>query len=904
MDAYNKQVTITEKNADEKDGHVKIECEAYDNAGNVVRASDLFYIDKDAPVIENITFSAGGTDDMEVVPMQYGFFFKKKTTVSVEVTDYVSPKSQKQGQAGAENLKTGSGVCELTYYLENNKHEKTKETVISSSKMKKTADGRWITSFAVPQGFKGQIFIKVKDNVGQETGFQNPKGTVIENLEAHTQHSKAEIVLPETNYKDGEGNALYADYPQITFVTTDSASGIGQNEWAVKPFHLGENEADGILTVSATFDEKKGVWRSRLTGDNGWSVNGKLDKNLVTKASKSYVVKNQMNHIDVKLKLTDNAGNSLEETKETFSVDTTKPVIKVEYDNNDVLHDKYYKEPRTATITVTERNFYTEGVELKLTGDNIKTGEWQHAAGGGCNGTVHTDECQYVCNVTFDEDGEYSLGLRVTDMAGNEEDYGQIDEFVIDQTKPVIEVTYDNNDAKNGNFYNEKRTASVLVTEKNFDEYETHIQVKASVKGSEVGTPVPSKFTKGEEENTCTLSFEDDADYDLDITVTDLAGNEADVFTPQSFTIDTTPPELSVEGVENGSANKGVVRPVITYTDINLETESVMINLRGANNGKVSYESVTEKIEDGRKEDLGDFKYVKKVDDLYTMEVVVEDLAGNESTDTRTFSVNRFGSVYILSDMTQQLVDDYYTNRGQDLSVREINVDTLEFLEIDVSRDGDIVTLKNGDDYEVKSKKTDYSWKEYEYHIFADNFEDELAYTVSIYSEDRAQNKSSNKAKGKELEFVVDKTKPSIVVGGVEDGGRYRQVEREIIVGIQDNILLSKAAVYIDGRLVTTIGQEELLENNGEVRVLLSGSNKKQSLTVKAEDAAGNVAESGAISFLITNNLLIQWYSNPFLFYGSIVLLVLITFLIVYLQKKRSQNTSFDSSGVGRIFSR
>lgn len=862
------------------DGEFTIFCQATDNAGNQGKqkaTKSTIYIDQDKPVLTGITFTAKKTKkkgSLAVVPEQYSYFFKNQTIVTVYATDFIGT-SQKEG----------SGVKEFAYYLRPDGKSKTGTTAVTATS---AGENTYKASFAIPGNFKGQIYVQVVDGVGQGSGFKNPGGIVIDDAKAHNQHSKAEIELPETAYKDGEGNPLYDYLPVIEFHTMDERSGIKENAWSIKPFHLSENEAEGIMQVTSEYQKDKDAFVPKLSDDTDWKISDKMDKNLIQKADRKYQIKNQMNHIEAKLKLTDNAGNSSKEAISVFSVDMTNPEIKVEYNNNDVLHEKYYKEPRTATITITERNFSEEGVELLITGDGVKKGEWQHHAEDGCNGTVHTDSCTYTCDVVFDEDGEYTLGVNCTDLAGNKGTYGQTDEFVIDLTAPLVMVTYDNNNAKNGSYYKEGRVGTIDIEEVNFDEEKTTVTVTAQRQAEAIEAPAVSPFIKNEYHNRATISYEQDGDYTFDIKVTDLAGNEAEIFTPQEFTIDTTPPELVVEGVKDGSANKGIVAPVITYEDINLEEETVSITLTGANLGKVKCEPKITRIENGKKISLGDFKHKKEADDLYTLKTVVQDLAGNETIDEKTFSVNRFGSVYILDDSTKNLVDGFYSNQERELVVTEINVDSLQFQEIVAGVDGELTTLKEGRDFEVKAGISDSSWKTYEYHIGAENFKEEGAYVVTIYSEDRAENKSSNKAKGKELEFVIDKTAPSIVVAGIEDGGQYTQVSREITLDVQDNILLDNVDVYVDGKVISTIGQEELLESNGIVKVALKGANRKQRLTVISRDAAGNQAVSREISFLITKNLFVQWYSNAPLFYGSLMGVAAVIMLIFWLQKKKN----------------
>ena len=57
--------------------------------------------------------------------------------------------------------------------------------------------------------------------------------------------------------------------------------------------------------------------------------------------------------------------------------------------------------------------------------------------------------------------------------------------------------------------------------------------------------------------------------------------------------MDTTVPEVVIEGVADRSANKGEVRPIVTCVENNLE--SMDLSLTGANQGvvKAEYEKAT-----------------------------------------------------------------------------------------------------------------------------------------------------------------------------------------------------------------------------------------------------------------------------------------------------------------------
>lgn len=150
------------------------------------------------------------------------------------------------------------------------------------------------------------------------------------------------------------------------------------------------------------------------------------------------------------------------------------------------------------------------------------------------------------------------------------------------------------------------------------------------------------------------------------------------------------------------------------------------------------------------------------MDDIYTLTAETTDKAGNQYSTSKSFSVNRDGSTYLYDDYTEELIKNGYTNDPKNLVVSEINVDTLTFRELTVSENGTQKTLEQNKDFEVSESGSDVSWKEYKYTINASNFENEGDYNVSIYSEDRATNVTTNTAKSKDIFFAVDKTSPVI----------------------------------------------------------------------------------------------------------------------------------------------
>lgn len=839
-----------------EDGSYQIEFQAEDNAGNVQQTSDIIYVDRNAPKILDMTFNNGEKDKLTTVPTQYGYFFQKAATATITATDYI----------GASKI-TGSGVKVI--YCRLIPADGTPATELQATAVL-GKEGIYTAQFQIPEGFKGQLQLTAEDYVGQSSRVYNPKGAVVENQKQHEKTSKAEIQMPKTEYKDSEGNLLYNRDITLELQAADSWSGLKESKYQIKEHNSQQNLSEGVLQVASVFQEESGTWNSQLSGDSDWQIPNNLELNLVTQAQKKVAVSADSNHVTAVMGITDNAGNQSQAQNQVFSIDKTAPQVTIEYDNNQAENETYYKEKRVATITVTDANFSAKNCKLSITGPECAVSEWKHKPGNGCNGKVHTGDCQYSCQAFFAEDGDYTVSFRCRDLAGNEAAYNRVDQFTIDTVKPVIRVSYDNNDARGETYYSKERTATLQVEDKNFNPAETKVDITAQKEGAAIATPNVSAFTQKGDIWSATVHFAEDGDYTFQMAATDKAGNVGEEYAREAFTVDQTQPELIIEGVEPDSANQGVVAPVIRSEDINIDAASVSVSLKGANHGAVAYESKSQ--QNGKQVEiaLNDFKHSAEIDDLYTLEVKAADKAGNEKTESIQFSVNRFGSVYILEDKTKEVVDKFYTNQEPELVVTEVNVDTLQFEEITYSLDGTITTMEKGKDYEVKNNTNEADWKMYEYHIHKQNFEKEGSYVVSIYSEDLAQNKSSNKAKGKEISFVVDKTAPTVVVAGVENNGQYVDANRNITIDSQDNILLDRVEVYADDVMKKSAERKALLENNGQMSLSLAGSNQVQKLHVEAKDAAGNVSRTPDIRFLITQNLFVQWVSNVPLFVGSV----------------------------------
>lgn len=883
--------TINTKLLDEIpiNGKYVIKVYAVDNAGTQVEYNkDIeVYIDRNDPVITNFVFNAEKSIEGEQVPVatleSYGYFFQTDTVVTVT----------------AKDVRPSAGVKEIVFYTVDKDGNKT-EYLPGTTFVDSSDDDTVIVSanFTVPEGFKGQIYARAIDNVEHTTlnedktpMYFNPNGTAIENEETHKGHSNATVTLvEETKYTDCNGLPLYKDEKvQVKLYVKDTFSGIKNITWAVKaPYNATENDANGTTEVGIYLDGSVKV------GDeiDGWTVEA-VDNNLVTEMSRVIEVTNNSNAIAVELSFNDRALNGTLADILYFSIDRTIPEISVSYDNNtpDETYTDIYKEDREATIVIYERNFRAEDVVFAITNtDNVlpttdltKEESWTTIAN-----TENPDLTEHVAKIKYTADGDYTFDISYKDNAENAAAAFEQHKFTIDKTLPVLTVVYDNNSAQNGNYYKADRIATITIKEHNFDATRVNVIGVATDNGAASVFPSISAWTnKGNDTYTATIAYTSDSKYSFDIEFVDKAGNGIADYTVEEFYVDKTAPTLTITGVEDKSANNGQIAPIITYSDTNFDKDKVSIVLSGINNGEVQYSGTYKDDANGQTYTYANFEEVQKVDDIYTLKVTLTDKAGNSTEKTITFSANRFGSVYDMSEVED--IIGKYLQKEQDIVFTETNVDTLDRngIKIKLTKNGTPTDLVQGKDYTVEVSGGNGQWSQYKYTINKELFADDGRYSISIYSVDAAGNINENidETKDAEISFGIDKTKPVIVPIDFEGGVQYAVEEKVVSIEIKDNLVLQDVKIYLNDKEV------EYTVDGETYTFTIPASNSKQDVRIVVTDAAGNEYELPVNGFLVSTNLFVRWYNNTPLFVGSIigvvVLAIGITTFILFGKKKK-----------------
>lgn len=716
------------------------------------------------------------------------------------------------------------------------------------------------------------VYLKITDMAGHVT-YISTNGLVVDNERPHEEFTAPELVVESglTNNKIYNGDVsveVSANDP----VKNGVYSGLKQVTYTV--YNMGTQTQHDTLY---SWDGNTPPCQSKE--NMGFTVDAE---------------KNNSNDVRILLTAEDNAGN-VTSMEYFIKIDVTKPIINIEYDKNAADSGTFFRESRRANVTVKERNFDPAAVQvsIKNTDGTIPTiSKWSKTDGNG-----NLDNTQWEATIEYTAEGDYTFAIACTDQAGNPNEPVHYADgtvaptaFTIDKTRPTISVTYDNNSALNGNYYNANRTATVVVTEHNFDASRVNITLRATDDGADIALPTVSGWTSSGDRHTATIAYQRDGLYTFDIDVTDKAGNTSADFTEQTFYVDTTAPTLEITGIADHSANSGDIIPVVSYSDTNYDDAQVSITLTGAMRKGVALDGSYADQHNGKVFTFKNFAKEKEVDDIYTLAATLTDKAGNTTEKTILFSANRFGSTYALSAATEQL-NGSYVQTPQDVVVTETNPDALQNIRITLFKNNQTIILQEGTDYRIEVRGGNGQWYEYIYTVLAKNFADDGVYRLTFYSEDAAGNIAENTldTKKQEIGFGVDKTKPNMVVTNLESDTTYPLENLTVSLSAGDNLLLQSVVVYLDdySKAYKTWTAEEvaaIVANQGEFTFDIPGdSTGAHQVKIVCTDAAGNEQTEEITNFYVTTNLFVRYYNNKPLFFGSIAAVVVIAGVVIAL---------------------
>lgn len=791
------------------------------------------------------------------------------------------------------------------------------------------------------------IYFKAEDKAGNVT-IVNSTGIVVDDKAPEGEKYAPNIdIEPATANENGLHNsnvnvALNVVEPKY-IGSTKSDSG----------YYSGINKISYRIYTKDTNASEQGVLMDVANGRTSGAV---IDKDkLISKWSGQITVNANTfnsNNVIVEITAIDNAGNQRVTTNEMINkpikIDVTAPSIAVSYQDGsgngdaefaDSTNGAYFKNDRTATVVITERNFDASKVKITLKKDgqdySPSISSWSTNNGGGNgDGTTHT------ATIVYSADGIYSFDISFTDQAGNantEVAYSGLSPklFTVDKTNPKFSISYDNMNALNGNYYKEQRVATLTIEERNFEESRIKVTMTATDNGAAVSVPSVAGWSTGSNEHTATITYSADALYTFDIEYNDKAGNPlAEDFSEDRFYVDKTKPKVSITKIVDESANndEGNIGYVITATDTNFDVFEPKLRSVVRNDDKFV---VNENLNAGSVSGItnGQTYTVTNLPDdgVYKISCTVTDKAGNDYEDVTlsrdkndsetyvakrsgketllTFSVNREGSSFDLDDNTINLINKHYIQEVDNpVVISEINVDTLNQRKVSINgkelEESEYTFNQSGGDSD--------NWFKYQYTIKQGLFTDEGEYNVVVSSKDKAKNDAFSDIKNAGVKFIVDHTAPIVTVTGLSNDGRYQTESQTVTAVPTDDGGALKSIV------VTLIGKDgkddkELLNLSDDkfAKALEEGDGKVtfevpeglyQDVRIVCDDQAFHDKHENVIydetftNVSVTPNAFLIFWANKPLRYaviGGVVLLAagLVTLIILKQRKKKKATT-------------
>ena len=467
-------------------------------------------------------------------------------------------------------------------------------------------------------------------------------------------------------------------------------------------------------------------------------------------------------------------------------------------------------------------------------------------------------------------DTQFNGTVQFTAKDRSENESGELADtkrLVVDNIAPTANVEYNTPvHQENGiSYYDGAVTATVTMNEANF--YPEDVVVSVT-KDDAAYSVSPSWSDQGTDIHIGTFTLSEDGDYFITMNYRDKSSNQMVEYSSEQLTVDTeiTAPVITVNGEEaNGRAFKNEVVPAVSFNDINFDSYKITLTRTRYD---VKDEDVTEKYigsavaldGQGGSGSFDTFEKEAETDGIYTMTVSMTDKAGHSAETTATFTVNRFGSVYVYNDQLIDLIQDggAYVQPSaikDDLVITEYNADRLlaDSLDIEVLCDGKPMA---DTDYSVTPEINDQApigssgWYQYQYTLAKENFAKDGVYKIAVASKDATGNSpETTNYEDKEILFHVDGTAPEITsIAGLEDTIINAQ-SVDATYSVYDTMGLKSIKVLVDGTVVDEITDFSADRNNYEGDFVVNESKEKQKVELVVTDLAGNVTDTDSEEF-------------------------------------------------------
>lgn len=421
--------------------------------------------------------------------------------------------------------------------------------------------------------------------------------------------------------KVDNGNIIVVDTiaPEITVEYTEADRVIGQD-------YFYNNAVDVKFTVTeANFyadDVVVTVTKNGSAFDYGtvnWGSRNAEDKIVGTFTLPAPADHSGDGHYVITVEYTDRSNNEMVKyVSDTHTIDTTLPVINVEYQNKTVANKltdrdgnerKYFADTQTAVITINEHNFISDEVDFTIIAKDV-TGDVLDAATLSSKSAWSLDSTGdiHTITITYPGDANYTFDVAYTDKATNVAENYATDYFTVDKTDPTnLTVSYSTSvldtvlESVTFGFYNAKMTVT-LTAEDSTSEVHSFLYSYLNAAGvSNVNAELINEAIQAadikysENRKTATVTFEipkmvlgSDNQFNgtVEFTATDRAGNESDAHKEtKRIVVDNIAPTAQVSYNEatnvvgDISYYNGNINATVTINEANFYANDVQVTV-------------------------------------------------------------------------------------------------------------------------------------------------------------------------------------------------------------------------------------------------------------------------------------------------------------------------------------
>ncbi len=713
----------------------------------------------------------------------------------------------------------------------------------------------------IPAQARGTVSVAVTDNAGNESGKADNKVLVVDNV-APVIDITYETVDDGTLVQFVNGNnATMGTFAEGTtaYYNGDVVAKININE---ANFFEGADSDTGIV-------HEVGIKLTKTDDEGNVTVIEYLPEGALQKyadAEAEYITWNTVgdNH-SIEIDYTDNADYVLEVehtdysineseisandgnetvkiyTSKTVTVDKIAPVVTVEYGNQNVIHTidgrDYLDDVQSATITVEEHNFRADDfvatvIAQNIIGEDVEVENFAETLSNddnwAQNGNVYTIEINYPI------DANYTFDYEFKDLAQNEAEVYEADEFTVDTTAPEdLTVSYSTSvfneilESVTFGYYNAQMTVTITADDETAGVYYFVYSYLKSEGVSDVNAELIDELIEDANENikhdgkTSTASFtipklllKNDNQFNgtVEFTAYDKAENNTEMIDDERIVVDNIEPTGNitynepVQNVNNISYYAGNIDATIVINEANFHSEDVVVTVTKDGNNypvKVQWTDNNVDVHTGTFTLTEDGDYIVKVQYMDRSTNIMEEYTSNRLTiDTKAPTVN-------VSNIKQNSAnkDDKY---GFTITADDINMDAStikpELTAVIRNDDGTFTTKK----VSLGQMKTVEAGKTYSFTV--DNLPEDAIYSLVCTLKDMSGNAYSKitLSDGKEYEQVTFSINRN---GSTFAASDYTMstVEKYYVYSIVEDIVLEEVnvdpienyVVYLNGKILT-----------------------------------------------------------------------------------------------------